>query len=980
MAGTKAEIDALKRERAANNKIADAAWQEYLQKVNKEFAVELTKNSADNNAINASKSTLSEAEYIQKKIEIQKTNIDISERAITDITNIYNKIAVTSGSPRGDYVSDYQTKMRQQLTGLQVLIADAKYDITAFETKLNALTGKQSATEEEAAKAKAAEEATKTPIDGNTTSSTKASSEVADDEQGEKKEKTEKDAVYGLQTREINAQPAEPMKVNVTGFIPISDIASDKTPGARDFNPLSLYSSYTYNLTLSLVTPTIYNRFINGEINAVDEAPIIVRSGGTSQKRADGFELDFYIDDLELETLTNSKETLISTNTMKFKFKVYEPYGFSFPHKLSELRNNSASRTPDSIRGNYFLTIRFYGYTDPALDGDRTPHPIAQKSPHERTFCIYITTVGYKLEQGLVVYDITAVPAGELVALGNYGVITSNKSFQGKTVGELLLGENPDPSVKSVVDVLNNDEKRRLDNKEIEVANVYKIEIWDDDILNAPMVNKKDLSAQKTPLTHIVTPNQVNARTEYRMNYAEKGLVNYDIRIVSNSAGEPIINIIDTIISQSDFVRSKLSSVTKEDPINTVTAEPVDNGSSDLIRWYNITPKIKFLATGSGPEGKDIKRNNFAYEITYIIQLYKVPFLRTIYSNALEKYYGPYKRYQYWYTGQNTEVLSFDVSYNFTYQLENSNSSSAKTQTSSNIGEIPIATVGAAGARNAGKEIGTNEEVNSIRSWLYSPGELVKYNLSILGDPDYLMPAFNGTIVKQLNRWYGDDYAINPGVGQVFIEIDFKQAEDYDEKTGLLKTDDRILFMDYPKSMNPKPKGFVFMVNKVISSFSRGKFVQRLTGGLPNFSAATEKNLNSTSVSDPGRSTGYDSLGTNNRVAQFGVSEQINSPPVDGNMPGVLGTNRVAQFGVDNQISSPPMVDQTAQASDNDDNSGSTASNNNNTNSQSDEGGREPVYTESVAFNKGKVPISGRKPVYTESVAFGQRNVISNNV
>ncbi len=49
----------------------------------------------------------------------------------------------------------------------------------------------------------------------------------------------------------------------------------------------------------------------------------------------------------------------------------------------------------------------------------------------------------------------------------------------------------------------------------------------------------------------------------------------------------------------------------------------------------------------------------------------------------------------------------------------------------------------------------------------------------ILGDPDYLMPSSSGPVKLITQQFYGDDFAINPNSGQVFIEVDFKQVEDY---------------------------------------------------------------------------------------------------------------------------------------------------------------------------------------------------------
>jgi hypothetical protein len=107
--------------------------------------------------------------------------------------------------------------------------------------------------------------------------------------------------------------------------------------------------------------------------------------------------------------------------------------------------------------------------------------------------------------------------------------------------------------------------------------------------------------------------------------------------------------------------------------------------------------------------------------------------------------------------------------------------------------------------------------------------------LKVLGDPDYLMPSIGTGDSDSVNKWYGSDFSINPNSGQVFFEILFQQGEDYDNKTGLLNPNGDIQFAFYPDDMKVKPKGIVYMLTKVNSHFSKGKFDQTLTGIVPEF-------------------------------------------------------------------------------------------------------------------------------------------------
>jgi hypothetical protein len=97
------------------------------------------------------------------------------------------------------------------------------------------------------------------------------------------------------------------------------------------------------------------------------------------------------------------------------------------------------------------------------------------------------------------------------------------------------------------------------------------------------------------------------------------------------------------------------------------------------------------------------------------------------------------------------------------------------------------------------------------------------------------------SINQVYRQFYGKGFTINPNGGQVFIEIDFKEAEDYNNDTGLLTVNDSILFWKYPKEIASQIKGVSYMLVEVISSFSKGKFTQELDCVINQFSDITNK-------------------------------------------------------------------------------------------------------------------------------------------
>jgi hypothetical protein len=128
--------------------------------------------------------------------------------------------------------------------------------------------------------------------------------------------------------------------------------------------------------------------------------------------------------------------------------------------------------------------------------------------------------------------------------------------------------------------------------------------------------------------------------------------------------------------------------------------------------------------------------------------------------------------------------------------------------------------------------LGTSMEAqNSVITSLQDEETWSKGTVKILGDPDYLMRDSVTSITEFYNKFYGTDgYTISAHGGQVFIEIAFKEAVDYENSTGLMKINDNILFLNYPDYIKEMANGAVIWeVTEVVSNFTSGSFTQNLS-------------------------------------------------------------------------------------------------------------------------------------------------------
>jgi len=141
---------------------------------------------------------------------------------------------------------------------------------------------------------------------------------------------------------------------------------------------------------------------------------------------------------------------------------------------------------------------------------------------------------------------------------------------------------------------------------------------------------------------------------------------------------------------------------------------------------------------------------------------------------------------------------------------------------------------------------------NSYVSNLKDPGAYAKANITIMGDPDFLIQDSPSSVNALYSKFYGtDSYTINANGGQVFIEISFNEGVDYKNSDGLMSVNESILFWEYPEAIIKSGlKGVSYKVNTVKSTFSKGLFTQDLECNINSFpnAADAEKQVNQSSI------------------------------------------------------------------------------------------------------------------------------------
>lgn len=666
--------------------------------------------------------------------------------------------------------------------------------------------------------------------------------------------------------------------------------------GGRLKNPLGYYSSYAYQISLYLLTPDAMDLFRSTNkqdisiLNNLNNSCLVAQSGGINNQTtasAPGFEnLDYYIDDLVLQNATGAS-TRSATNITDIKFKIIEPYGFSFIKNLKIARDSFSSYTSQTRYPNnptrlpFVLGIGFLGYDengnvisgnqkydDLSLDPNATSNRL-----FNRYYTIQITSIKFKIDGKSTVYDISAKPIDQNIAFGiKNGFINNLISISASTVGE---------AIDQLIAGLNKQQEDLLSANQITYPNLYKIEYRGfnqegDNTVNlitqASIVEKRDLDKIRWTGSDAQNVSQVNEAFE-RIATPDPSRKEITLEKI------PVMQGITQMIKQSTYMTDALKTVFTSalEPDTEKRARPEAGIPSKSFEWYTLSARVDSARW-------DDKIKDFSYNITYVIEKYNAPIIENPLANPGVGYYGPHKRYEYWYTGKNSEVLEYEQRVdNQYYRIILDTNTLPTTNESQNgiapeIPSIPFSRPG--GDRTGGSIDVTLAAQNSVLdNELYDEKSFAEAKITILGDPDFLMEDTIDSPGQVYNQFYGtNNFTINANGGQVFIELDFKEAVDYDYNTGALSINNQLKFWNYPEEANIS--GLNYQVIRVDSTFSSGTFKQVLNCKM----TYTFNNISSTvSPRDEGPATGDSNATTSNTgfVSELPLEELLNRQRYD---------------------------------------------------------------------------------------------------
>ena len=321
-------------------------------------------------------------------------------------------------------------------------------------------------------------------------------------------------------------------------------------------------------------------------------------------------------------------------------------------------------------------------------------------------------------------------------------------------------------------------------------------------------------------------------------------------RNFSITAGQQILQAIELTVRNSSYIYNQAaiqkSELTKPDPEKVGDGSQEDNETDQKqptetnIWWYLISMECI-------PTKYDEKRNDYAYQIKYNVTPYQVQNFNSKYY-PMPKFLGIHKEYRYWFTGENTAVLDYQATFNTLYNMtvsgrepgDNNLSKLRKKRTSSMRELTKYVYQAASGESRAGAERDSNEIAANAAEGLYSPSDLAKGKIRIIGDPAWIQQgSVTGVIGQQVAgaaEGFLPDGTINFDSQQVMFAIEWQRPQDYDLNTGLAdpyKTGD---------TQRKPVNSYVYQAIKCTSEFRQGKFEQTIDGVLYYYPTENLKN------------------------------------------------------------------------------------------------------------------------------------------
>jgi len=677
-------------------------------------------------------------------------------------------------------------------------------------------------------------------------------------------------------------------------------------------NKFKDFATMTYSVSLYMLGKSQYNEMVSSGVKSVKGLYLIMQSGGISNNPAGNhgakrsvnfFRNDFYIDDVELKGMVSGTSVGSAHNTFEMNFIVTEPNGLTFLeqlHGIVQEYNIAAGVSKDRINyaaQNFLMVVRFYGYDKNGKQITGRDIGLSESlsdltSVSEKFIPFQFSSIQFAIENDVVKYRCKAVAPQTQIPFGvANSTIPFNTELMGQTVQQVLSGVEAEVNAKeeegeqsaedleaqdelletnyqiSLLEALNAEQKLLVKKQVYEHPNVYKIEFEKDSgIGSANVVTTADMTDIDSTNMSLTQQAQQNLLTN-------KGFYDPKTKRFSIQGGTSIVQAIDMLIRTSTYI-SDQQNIKFDEKTGKVSKK---DKSPEVLQWFKIRTQVKILEY-------DNKRNDFAYEIKYVVSRYQINNLRSPYFGPA-KYRGVHKEYNYWFTGENTEVLDFRQDYNYLYyQTMGADTGVAHLQNNARELQRRYYQRNSSESNQGGKNRVAEGAANAA-SILYSPSDQATASLTIVGDPDWIAQSelfYSPDSVGVGLGPFMSDGSINYDASEVLFAVNYNTPVDYNLATGLADTGTKNLGRDLASGVPGKSNiSLVYRANTITTYLSNGAFKQNLQGSLMLFPTEDQKETEKEEINDIIEKTLVEDPPTNGMVYDYDFGEWVFEQELD---------------------------------------------------------------------------------------------------
>jgi len=774
--------------------------------------------------------------------ELQSQKSQVSEEISSIDTQIQEIKAEATSNPSIDRREALRQvgELRRQQADLKTELADTEQSISQLEQNrrdlgLDPETGEplpEPEPEEEPAEEEPAEEEPAEEEPGE--------EEPAEEEPGEEEPAEEEPAPVEEEPPTENTEPKPPPNQSSGGAPAEPNSESESSNGSSTSsqitvgsaasingqgpipNPLNVFSSYNCIFTFGVASNDQL-----GSSTRQDPRQIIIKSGGTGNnqvKTASEIELgitaEYFIDDVEIESIISPTSGTRQTNATKISFTVREPY--SMGNFLQSLANAAINQGYQNyVDAGWLLTIDFVGFDD----AGRAIKPENTK----RYFPLKLTNVTFSVSAGGSEYSVEAIPYNEQALSDEVQAVKEDVDIKGITVGDFLV--NGVEFEDSLQIVLNSKDEKQKEADQKKVSDYY--------IFTFP--DGKKIQDAKIPRAAFDSGNQIFGEAEELEDgvIKRRGVTLYaEERRLNFKKGTRIQEIIEELIILSDYGRE------------LVNQEPDSDG---MKTWFKIRTVVypqavdpaSYAQRGRAPKVFWFQISEYKYHSSKTNSpTVKAPGIENLKNKAV-------KEYSYIYSGVNDDILDFTIEFNTAFftalsadmgqigqdkvtggqgRLEESEEDvTPKTNDGRPPRPAVYGSIEDGSATNTGGIGGPTEQstanaiARSLNEAITNGVDLLTLNMEILGDPYYIadseVGAYNSTPAS-ISPNINEDGSIAPARREVDVLVNFRTPIDIG----------RDGFMKFPQIDSQPVSQFsgLYQVITVRNSISQNKFMQEL--------------------------------------------------------------------------------------------------------------------------------------------------------